>query len=379
MVANTSDAGMGPPPEPGRGAWARAARLLWWSLFVSLLLAILGLLAFLWLREPIEIVEDVPGAGPSAEEQALLAEREAENEALAGELAALGSADDLLACPAGMIPDPAAPEDLAPRAGVSPESRDPGTALEDTGPAPGPATARTTVPAALSEGGNTPLPTSELLARLRSATALVLTQNGVGTGFFLAPELLVTNRHVVESSEDGRVLVTNKALGVIHPAVVIAQSPPGSQGAADYALIRVPGAVPASVLPLSSSYDSLTPVIAAGYPGLTVINDAGFAALLSGDATAAPELIVNRGEVQAVQQSFKGLEVIVHSGDLLQGNSGGPLVDRCGRVLGINTYIAVDPEQSGRVSYALSARELGDFLAAQRVPARLDERACGVE
>lgn len=374
MVANTSDAGMGPPPEPGRGAWARGARLLWWILFVSLLLAILGLLAFLWLREPVEIVQDVPGLGPSAEEQALLAEREAENEALADQASALGSNDDLLACPAGMIPDPAAPEDLAPRAGVPLEGRDPGTALEDTGPAPG-----TTVPAALTEGGNTPLPTSELLARLRSATALVLTQNGVGTGFFLAPELLVTNRHVVESSEDGRVLVTNKALGVIHPAVVIAQSPPGSQGAADYALIRVPGAVPASVLPLSSNYDSLTPVIAAGYPGLTVINDAGFAALLSGDATAAPELIVNRGEVQAVQQSFKGLEVIVHSGDLLQGNSGGPLVDRCGRVLGINTYIAVDPEQSGRVSYALSARELGDFLAAQQVPARLDERACEVE
>ena len=48
MVANTSDAGMGPPREPGRDAWARGARLLWWILFVSLLLAILGLLAFLW-------------------------------------------------------------------------------------------------------------------------------------------------------------------------------------------------------------------------------------------------------------------------------------------------------------------------------------------
>jgi hypothetical protein len=38
----------------------------------------------------------------------------------------------------------------------------------------------------------------------------------------------------------------------------------------------------------------------------------------------------------------------------MQG-SGGPIVDACGRAIGMNTYIAVDEQQSGRVSYALAA------------------------
>jgi len=367
------------PERSTPGRW-RSAGPLWWAVVALLMLGILGLLLYLWLREPERILRDLPGPGPSAEAQALLDERSAENESLAARLEALRQDEEALTCPAGTIPDPRAPASLAPRAALPavdqslPQGRAPPQLPADAGQTPA---RQPLVESAAAGDGGPPLSTAELLTRLRAATALVLTQYGSGTGFFIAPELLVTNRHVVESAEAGQVLVTSKTLGRISPGQVIATSPPGGQGSADYALVRVPGVTPKAVLPLSGAYDSLTPVVAAGYPGLTMLNDAGFAQLLAGDATAAPELVVNRGEVQAVQRSFRGLEVIVHSGDLLQGNSGGPLVDACGRVLGINTYIAVDQQQSGRVSYALSARELAQFLAAHGAPSNLDDSACG--
>ena len=119
------------------------------------------------------------------------------------------------------------------------------------------------------------------------------------------------------------------------------------------------------------------PVVAAGYPGLTIVHDAGFRALLGGDITAAPELVLNRGEVQALQRSPQGLAVIAHSGRILQGNSGGPLVDGCGRLVGINTYIAVDAAQAGQVSYAISAEELARFAAAHDAPIAAAQSRCG--
>ena len=119
------------------------------------------------------------------------------------------------------------------------------------------------------------------------------------------------------------------------------------------------------------------PVVASGYPGLTIVHDAGFRALLGGDITAAPELVLNRGEIQALQRSPQGLRVIAHSGRLLHGNSGGPLVDGCGRVVGISTYIAVDAEHAGHVSYAIAAEELVPFLAAHGADGALAKASCG--
>ena len=87
--------------------------------------------------------------------------------------------------------------------------------------------------------------------------------------------------------------------------------------------------------------------------------------------------MLNRGEVQAVQPSPHGLKVIAHSGRILQGNSGGPLVDACGRVVGINTYAAVDPRQAGQVSYAIATEELARFLGESGVKVELGEASCG--
>lgn len=246
-----------------------------------------------------------------------------------------------------------------------------------------PADPVTTVRPDISETQPTPatpsekaLSNRELVALLNEATAMVLSDGGSATGFFIAPDLLVTNRHAVEGSSRD-IYVTSKSLGRVHRGVVLAISDDHGNGAADFALVRVEGAPARRKLAFSTEIEPLMPVVASGYPGLTIVHDAGFRALLGGDITAAPELVLNRGEIQALQRSPQGLRVIAHSGRLLHGNSGGPLVDGCGRVVGINTYIAVDAEHAGHVSYAIAAEELVPFLAAHGADGALAKASCG--
>jgi serine protease Do len=231
-------------------------------------------------------------------------------------------------------------------------------------------------PAAAAPPAGDTLSNRELVALLNEATALVLTEGGGASGFFIAPDLLVTNRHAVEGPGH-KVFVTSKTLGHLHRGKVLAASAGSDYGAPDFALVQVEGGPGRRSLAFSVQIEPLMPVIAAGYPGLTIVHDSGFRALLGGDITAAPELVLNRGEVQAIQRSPHGLEVVAHSTRILQGNSGGPLVDGCGRVVGINTYAAVDARQAGQVSYAIAAGELTRFLAEHGAQPSMAESSCG--
>ena len=78
-----------------------------------------------------------------------------------------------------------------------------------------------------------------------------------------------------------------------------------------------------------------------------------------------------------MQRTAQGTNAILHEAAVLQGNSGGPLVDACGRVIGVNTFIAVDKEQSARNNYALASADLVAFLSRNRTQIALDARPCG--
>lgn len=342
------------------------ARLpMWGWISLALLVAIVLTAAYLWQRKPIVVERTVPGpvAAVSDELARKAATLRAANDALAAEIAELKRRIVDQLCPPGLIKKAESPS-----TGTGPSQS--GNAARVAAPSTAPATV-TSAPAK-------PMAMTALGALLEKSTALVLTEDSSGSGFFIAPDLLVTNRHVVEESKTGKVLVTSKSLGAVRPARIVAVSPSSQTGGADFALLQMGGSGPTPTpLPLATTVDKLQPVVAAGYPGLSLMNDPGFRRLIDGDGRAAPDLNLTTGTVQSLQESPAGGRLVLHTATVLQGNSGGPLVDQCGRVVGVNTFIAVDQEQSGRNSYALAAPALIGFLTGQKVGAAVASGPCG--
>lgn len=232
-------------------------------------------------------------------------------------------------------------------------------------------------PAPPPANGDVPLTRAALVRHAEYGIVLVLTDDASGSGFFIAPDLIVTNRHVVEEQQDGEVAITSKALGHVIPGQVIATTAKGQPGSPDFALIRVPPQQAATPFALSPLIGKLESIVVGGYPGMVLAHDEGFKRLLiNHDVTAAPDLNLNDGTVSAIEPSAQGVIQIVHSATVLKGNSGGPLIDRCARVVGINTFISVDSTQSGRVNYALSAGDLAKFLQSRGVNVPLHQTPC---
>jgi S1-C subfamily serine protease len=224
-------------------------------------------------------------------------------------------------------------------------------------------------------GGSTaPLSNAQLVAQLERATVLIVSTarkgTAVGSGFFIAPDRLLTNRHVVEAAD--RILVTSRALGRPYPARVLAATDRGQAGSADYALLEVPD-VRHETLQLTTQVAKLQDVVAAGYPGITIGNDADFSAFAQGRRNAAPDLVITRGEINAIQVNRAKVPTLAHTALISQGNSGGPLVDRCGRVIGINSYLI---QQTTVTGFAIAASDLIEFLGRHGVRAPVDNAPC---
>jgi serine protease Do len=192
---------------------------------------------------------------------------------------------------------------------------------------------------------------------------------GLGSGFFVAPGLLVTNRHVVEQFDPEKIFVTNKLLGGVRRATVRATTPSSDFGEPDYALLAVENAPTVQPLGLTRVANRLDEVVAAGYPGSVIEADSQFRALIAGDASAIPEMVATNGLISAIQMIREGRPIIPNTASISAGNSGGPLVDRCGRVVGVNTFGRIDPQKAEKINYAQKSDTLIDFLKSQNIPA----------
>jgi S1-C subfamily serine protease len=219
----------------------------------------------------------------------------------------------------------------------------------------------------------------DLVERLERATVMVLvpqSRSGLGSGFFVGPNLILTNRHVVENAQDRKVLIVSRALQTVRQGSVVRVTMKDGVGGADFALIRLDEGTGPGYLGFTGTVRKLDGVVAVGYPGLTVTGDRNFQRLLRGDIAAAPDLNFTAGSVQAIQDGTNGLQHVLHTAQISGGNSGGPLVDRCGRVVGVNTFIRVDTEQSARANFALHARAAIAFLSAAGLPVTSQTSDC---
>lgn len=221
-------------------------------------------------------------------------------------------------------------------------------------------------------------PTS-LVSLMDRATAFVVVPSadgeglGTGTGFFIAPDLVVTNRHVIEKN-NGEVFVINVTVGEPIRATVVASTPNSDIGSPDFALLKLPTARAAAFLTVAPGVERMQPVFAAGFPGLVTETDVGFRRLIDGDMSSAPEVSFTDGIVTA-RQSGAGADLLLHSAAISPGNSGGPLIDICGRVVGVNTFVRSE-ETYRRMNYALSHKSLTDFLKSAGVTPRTAAGPC---
>ena len=344
------DAAPGPPPAtaPSRPPAPPPARSAWdWALVPAAIVTaalFLGIGLYAGARMVAARVAERPTAVPLLDEQATrdATERQrGQNAALEREI----QARRLLLAGNVCAPDPA----QVPRVG--------------------PDRAAPVAPAAL-----TPLPGGQ---PFRGTLADLLTQGVVlvlapvagpdggmasGSGFFVAPGLIVTNRHVIEHADPAQLVVTSKKLGRTTPAQVVAQTENSEIGSPDIALLRVDGAAGIQPLAFSTAAAPLDQVIAAGFPGLLMQSDEAFDRLRHGDASAVPEVILTDGRINAIQSAPGGMQIIPHSAAVSGGNSGGPLVDGCGRVIGINTFITANREQVVHANYAQKSDGVVAFL-----------------
>jgi len=222
---------------------------------------------------------------------------------------------------------------------------------------------------------------SSLLGLLDSSTVLVLAQSpagvGVGTGFFINNQTVVTNDHVVAPGVNGRVFVTSPALGRIIPVRILARTSAVNPGDIDFAILR--GDFPDTATPLvvSSTVGRLDHVVAAGYPAIVTGDDARFQELIeTGNVSDGPLLSTTRGVVTSIQSNASGVGVIAHDADISAGNSGGPLTDLCGRAVGVNTFRAFDSATGATARYSLQIEELRAFLDANGVSYTASASAC---
>ncbi|MFZ3271471.1 MAG: acid resistance serine protease MarP [Mycobacterium sp.] len=164
-----------------------------------------------------------------------------------------------------------------------------------------------------------------------------------GSGFVLSPDRVMTNAHVVAGADS----VTVEASGNPHDATVVSYDP-----TVDIAILSVPN-LPAGPLAFADAAlpaKSGTEAIVMGYPG-----GGGFNAT---PARIREEITLNGPDIY--KNATINRDVYTVRANVEQGNSGGPLIDLNGQVLGVVFGAAVDDNDTG---FVLTAKEVAAQLA----------------
>ena len=185
---------------------------------------------------------------------------------------------------------------------------------------------------------------------------------GHGSGFAVGPNRIVTNAHVVELAQQ---YPDNVVIGVVP-----SEGSKSYQGRVvaidskrDLALIEIVGArIPPATLYAGPVDDSIG-LASLGYPGNVDVASAQSAA----DYIKPLAPVRSEGSLSATR-SVNGVNVLLHTASISRGNSGGPVLDRCGRVLGVNSAITKGQEGDANFAFAISEGELAAFLTRAKQP-----------
>ena len=193
---------------------------------------------------------------------------------------------------------------------------------------------------------------------------------GHGSGFAVAPDKIVTNAHVVEIARQEASVVIGiipSQGGTSYGGKIIAYSPSN-----DLALIQVldGGRLPPMTL-FGGPVDDGAGVVAIGYPG-SVDRAQG----LDLDDLINPMSPVKTTGTVSGGRTTKQFDTLLHTAPIASGNSGGPLIDNCGRVVGANSFGSISDGNDAEFGFAVSAREILSFLRKAGVSVGVTATPC---
>ena len=183
---------------------------------------------------------------------------------------------------------------------------------------------------------------TDVVNKVFPATVLITAEdkNGqpqsLGSGFLIAPNIIATNFHVIENSYSGYVKFVNKDEIYEIEGVV------GYDSVYDLALIKI-GVNDGTPLPLkSSNIDIGQKVFAIGNPlGL--------------------EGTISDGIISGLRE-FDNFSILQISAPISPGNSGGPVVNEFGEVIGVATFTFSEGQN---INFAVPVKYLKELLGKQ--------------
>ncbi|WP_241233460.1 S1 family peptidase [Altericroceibacterium xinjiangense] len=190
-----------------------------------------------------------------------------------------------------------------------------------------------------------------------------------GTGFAVSPERIVTNAHVIQEARNNPDLsigiVPSEGGNAVY-ARVVAVSPRN-----DLALLATTS--PMNLPPLTIAGEVLDSgaVSSVGYP-----QNVDRAQGLGSSDIFRPQPPVKSTGFLAGRRPSREFDTLLHTAPIARGNSGGPLLDECGRVTGVNSFGAQSGGSDAEFFFAVSTRELLPFLRANGITPRVNALPC---
>ncbi|MDX1700610.1 MAG: trypsin-like peptidase domain-containing protein, partial [Melioribacteraceae bacterium] len=177
--------------------------------------------------------------------------------------------------------------------------------------------------------------TRDIIDRFRNVVIQIATPYSTGTGFYLKEYgLIVTNEHVVRDNKE--VVIDGK--GIDKQLVKVRYVDPNY----DLSFLSPPegGQLPEVKFEELENYQEGDSVIAIGHPfGL--------------------KYSATEGIISNIRHEQNNINYIQHDAALNPGNSGGPLLNRDGRIIGVNTFIIRD---GNNIGFSLPVRYLRETL-----------------
>jgi S1-C subfamily serine protease len=197
-------------------------------------------------------------------------------------------------------------------------------------------------PAEPTEVASPKMSVEEIVKRSIPAVTIIQSSRGSGSGFFILESgVVVTNRHVVENSD---LVSVTTSQGESYQSAQIFTHP-----SRDLALVKLklPEGKKFPCLPLANPAD-----VDVGAEAIAIGSPGGVNSILANTVT--------RGIVSAFRQTDAGL-LLQTDAAINGGNSGGPLVNLYGDVIGVNTLKIVSPDKEG-LGFALFVSEIYAML-----------------